>query len=67
MVGPNFELYGQILARFPDLELQASGGVRHAADLEKLRDMGVPAAITGKALLDGKITEAQVALFRQNA
>ena len=32
MTGPNFELYTDILVRYPDLQLQASGGVRDVAD-----------------------------------
>lgn len=67
MSGPNVQLYEEILGRYPELQLQASGGVRHIADLEELRSRGLPAAITGRALLDGKITIAEVASFRQNA
>jgi phosphoribosylformimino-5-aminoimidazole carboxamide ribotide isomerase len=67
MSGPNFDLYEELLARYPELALQASGGVRHVGDLERLRALGVPAAITGKALLDGRITESEVASFRRNA
>ena len=67
MVGPNFDLYAEIIGRYPDLQLQASGGVRHIEDLERLRDLGIPAAITGKAILDGRITAAEVSSFRQNA
>jgi phosphoribosylformimino-5-aminoimidazole carboxamide ribotide isomerase len=67
MTGPNFELYADILERYPDLLLQASGGVRNVADLQKLRALNVPAAITGRALLDGEISEAEVASFRQDA
>jgi phosphoribosylformimino-5-aminoimidazole carboxamide ribotide isomerase len=67
MTGPNFDLYAEIMSRYPDLQLQASGGVRHVEDLERLRELGVPAAITGKALLDGRITAAEVSSFRQNA
>ncbi len=67
MTGPNIELYADILARYPDLLLQASGGVRNAADLQKLQALNVPAAITGRALLDGEISDAEVASFRQNA
>jgi phosphoribosylformimino-5-aminoimidazole carboxamide ribotide isomerase len=61
MAGPNFDLYADIHRRFPGLALQASGGVRDAADLERLRALGIPAAITGKALLDGRISAAEVA------
>ncbi len=67
MSGPNVELYEETLRRFPRLLLQASGGVRNLADLEQLRDSGLPAAITGRALLDGEISEDEVATFRQNA
>lgn len=66
MTGPNFELYVEILNRYPSLELQASGGVRNIDDLELLRELGVPAAITGRALLDGEITTAEVAAFRRS-
>lgn len=67
MTGPNVELYTEILKRYPALHLQASGGVRDINDLQKLRSAGLPAAITGRALLDGEITTAEVASFRQSA
>lgn len=67
MTGPNFDLYADMLSRYPDLQLQASGGVRNIDDLQQLRSLGVPSAITGRALLDGAISEAEVASFRQNA
>lgn len=66
MSGPNTGLYTDILSRYPDLSLQASGGVRNISDLEELRRLKVPAAITGRALLDGEISETEVASFRQN-
>ena len=67
MSGPSFNLYAEILQRYHSLQLQASGGVRHIDDLDMLRELGVPAAITGRALLDGEITEAEVVSFRQSA
>ncbi len=67
LAGPNIDLYGEIINRYPGLQLQASGGVRDAADLQALRDHGIPAAITGRALLDGRITPAEVASFQQSA
>jgi phosphoribosylformimino-5-aminoimidazole carboxamide ribotide isomerase len=67
MAGPNFKLYSDILARYPRLTLQASGGVRSIEDLHKLRGHGIPAAITGRALLDRKISAKEVASFRQSA
>lgn len=65
--GPNLDLYQAILTRHPSLELQASGGVRDAGDLKALAAAGVPAAITGRALLDGRITDQEVASFRRSA
>ena len=67
MTGPNFDLYTRILDRYPELRLQASGGVRSIRDLEELRKSGVPAAITGKALLEGAITSEEVVSFQQSA
>jgi len=67
MSGPNVDLYSRFLDRYPAIELQASGGVRHVGDLEALRAAGVPAAISGRALLDGAITAEEVASFQQNA
>ena len=66
MTGPNFQLYVEILLRYPALQLQASGGVRSIDDLELLREIGAPAAITGRALLDGEITAAEIKSFRRS-
>lgn len=67
MAGPNIQLYQEALRRYPELQLQASGGVRDIKDLQELRDNGVPAAISGRALLDGAITSQEVASFRRSA
>lgn len=66
MTGPNFELYVEILNRYPALQLQASGGVRDIDDLELLRELGVPSAITGRALLDGRISAEEIGSFRRS-
>ena len=67
MAGPNRFLYDDILDRYPQLALQASGGVRDIDDLVALREAGVPAAITGRALLDGRISAEEVASFPRSA
>jgi len=67
MAGPNVELYASIMGRFPDLKLQASGGVRDINDLEELRQRGIPAAITGRALLEGEITSEEMLSFQRDA
>lgn len=59
LAGPSFDLYAECLRRYPYIAWQASGGVRHQADLEQLRAMGMPAAVSGKAFLEGRITETE--------
>ncbi len=53
MSGPNDELYRSLVSRYPQLLIQASGGVSSLDDLARLKDTGVDAAIVGKALLEG--------------
>ena len=64
LTGPNFELYRDLVNRYPGLEVQASGGVSGLRDLQGLKTTGAAAAITGKALLEGCFTvrEAMEAL-----
>jgi phosphoribosylformimino-5-aminoimidazole carboxamide ribotide isomerase len=59
MLGPNVELYGELRRRYPDLALQASGGVSRLGDLRDLRRTGVEDVIVGKALLEGAFTLTQ--------
>lgn len=57
--GPNIDLYSEITRRYPQLELQASGGVSNLDDFEQLKPCGASGVITGKALLDGRFTVEQ--------
>jgi phosphoribosylformimino-5-aminoimidazole carboxamide ribotide isomerase len=66
MEGPNFALYKEILERFPNIHLAASGGVRGIDDFKKLRDMGVHAAVFGRAYYEGKITLKELESFILN-
>lgn len=54
--GPSIGLYKDILDRFPELFLIASGGVGGLNDVYSLNDSAVPAVIVGKAIYEGKIT-----------
>lgn len=56
MSGPNVGLYQDITQRYPELVVQASGGVSKLGDLMELSTTGVDSAITGKALLEGSFT-----------
>jgi len=55
LAGPNTALYSQATRLFPQFAWQASGGVRNAADLAALARAGAAAAVSGTALLDGRI------------
>jgi phosphoribosylformimino-5-aminoimidazole carboxamide ribotide isomerase len=65
--GPNVELYRECAARWPRIALQASGGVRGAADLAALADAGVAATVSGKALLEGRLTTEEIRPFLRGA
>ena len=67
LTGPNIDLYAQIKARAPQIELQASGGVRGVTDLERLAEINVDAAISGKALLEGRLTAKEMEPFLRSA
>ena len=67
LTGPNCELYAEAVRRFPELQWQASGGVATARDLAALRDCGVAAVISGKALLENKISPEELRPFLPNA
>ncbi len=67
LTGPNFELYAEAVRRFPELQWQASGGVATARDLIGLRECGVAAVISGKALLENKISAQELRPFLPNA
>jgi len=66
MSGPSLALYKTFMKRYPDVELQASGGVRDINDLRLLRAAGIPAAITGRALLDGRLPAKELSPFLRN-
>lgn len=51
--GPAFSFYQEILDKFPELKILASGGVRGVDDIQRLNDMGVFAVIFGKAYYEG--------------
>ena len=54
--GPSTELYKEILTKYSNLYLMASGGVSSMADIIALDEAGVPGVIFGKALYEGHIT-----------
>jgi phosphoribosylformimino-5-aminoimidazole carboxamide ribotide isomerase len=66
MEGPATALYRESLARHPGIAWQASGGVRGASDLGELRALGMTAAISGKALLEGALADDALRAWLQS-
>ncbi|MFR9651835.1 MAG: 1-(5-phosphoribosyl)-5-[(5-phosphoribosylamino)methylideneamino]imidazole-4-carboxamide isomerase [Rikenellaceae bacterium] len=56
MCGAATQLYTGLNAKYPDVEIIASGGVSKMADIEELEAAGVKSVIVGKALYEGGIT-----------
>jgi len=65
--GPNVELYRACASRFPQAEFIASGGVSSVADLVALDQAGARRVVTGKALLDGRLTLEEIEQFSRGA
>jgi len=57
--GTNLEVYQELLT-ISGLRITASGGISSVEELKTLRDMGVHAAILGKALYTGRLNLANV-------
>lgn len=65
--GPNIALYTEAQTRLPQIAWQASGGVSSGADLRALAACGVAAAISGKALLEERLSVQELQPFLPNA
>ncbi|KXB40276.1 1-(5-phosphoribosyl)-5-[(5-phosphoribosylamino)methylideneamino]imidazole-4-carboxamide isomerase [Bacteroidales bacterium KA00344] len=55
MQGPAIDMYKQVMARYPQLHLIASGGIGSNSDIIALDRAGIPATVFGKAWYEGKI------------
>lgn len=54
--GFNLDLYRELSQRWPQLRIQASGGVRSVADVVGAREAGASAAILGRGLIEGNFS-----------
>jgi phosphoribosylformimino-5-aminoimidazole carboxamide ribotide isomerase len=63
LLGPAVDLYREAVGRYPAVQWQASGGVRDAADLAALAATGAAAAISGKALLEERMSADEIRPF----
>lgn len=66
LAGPDLDLCRVASAAAPGVAWQASGGVRHAADLAALAAAGAAGAIVGRALLDGRLSLSEIARWSRN-
>ena len=53
--GPATELYKEVMAEYPNLNLIASGGISSNEDIKELNRYGIPSVVFGKAIYEGKI------------
>jgi phosphoribosylformimino-5-aminoimidazole carboxamide ribotide isomerase len=67
MAGPNLDLYADLVARFPSVNWQASGGVASLADLTALAGSGAAGVITGRALYEDRFDVAEALTCLQSA
>ena len=63
LTGPSIDLYKEIMERFPNLELIASGGIASMKDIHELNEMDIPGVITGKAIYEGRIKLEEISRF----
>lgn len=67
MAGANVTFYQYLTQKYPDLHLQASGGVANLLEFPALRAADVKGVILGRALLEGQFTVKEAVSCWQNA
>ena len=58
--GPATDLYKEIIQRYPNINLIASGGLSCMKDIEVLNDNGIPSVVFGKAMYEERISMADI-------
>jgi phosphoribosylformimino-5-aminoimidazole carboxamide ribotide isomerase len=58
--GPSLDLYKRILAKWPDIQLIASGGISNINDVLLLEKAGIGAVIIGKAIYENRISSHEI-------
>jgi phosphoribosylformimino-5-aminoimidazole carboxamide ribotide isomerase len=61
--GPSFDLYKNIVSKFPALHFIASGGVSSMDDIYRLEETGCKGVIIGKAIYERRITVASLSKY----
>ena len=63
LAGPAFDLYKGMVAKFPDLEIIASGGVATMQDIFELDKLPLHGVIVGKAIYENRISMKEIEAF----
>lgn len=66
LTGPNIKLYKTLLADYPTVCWQASGGIAKLDDIRRLKAINIGGIIIGKALLAGRFTIEEALSCWQN-
>lgn len=61
--GPSVDLYNEIMDRFDNFNLIASGGVSEMKDIEQLAETPIYGVIIGKAIYEGRIDLKELSKF----
>ena len=61
LTGTNIGLYKNILARFPNINLIASGGIKDLDDVKKVKEVDPYGVVIGKAIYENKIDLKELA------
>lgn len=64
--GSNVQLYKELVAHYPQIQWQASGGIGSLDDIHALIGSGVAGVILGRSLLEGKFTLQEAIACWQN-
>ncbi len=64
--GPSFNLYKNLISKFPNVQIIASGGVSNEDDVFALANIGTSGVIVGKAFYETKIDINKIQKWMQN-
>jgi phosphoribosylformimino-5-aminoimidazole carboxamide ribotide isomerase len=67
LTGANNDLYTELVAQYPNIQWQASGGIGNLDDVKSLKPSKVQGVIMGRALLEGKFTLKEAITCWQDA
>lgn len=67
LTGANESLYAELVAQYPHIQWQASGGIGSLKDIENLIPTKVQSVILGRALLEGKFSLEEALVCWQGA